>query len=383
MKGRDDRVNGSNRSPFEANGGDQEWLRFLNYMEREVRPKCKPQRETLAGGPFAWLQTLSGTSFGNKVGPLIVRFFLEQDYGPRVNAGHDFTFRSRKMELKTGTEHSTPGTFLFEQIRPQQDWDAVLCLGLCVESLVFYLLTRRSAEFFFGALVHQTIEDVHRWVLEGRPDYLDPEQIRGLFDFNYRQLVNRGIRPIGAKQREEAFAQVTNYVRQSKDDMHRVIETEVDVSVEKDDHILTGKVDLLLGGDGKLELLDFKSQPRPVEDDVRLDTYYKQLCIYAHILEHRYGKSPDRLLLYWTGEPRKRDALMVFPYRPDLVDEAGAHFDQVVGQILAGDFVVRAKPESRVCKECDIRLYCEAEGIGCGEQATPRRSSGRRVRARR
>jgi len=24
------------------------------------------------------------------------------------------------------------------------------------------------------------------------------------------------------------------------------------------------------------------------------------LCTYAHILEQRYGKRPDRLLLYWT-----------------------------------------------------------------------------------
>lgn len=150
-------MDGSNPSPFEADGGGQEWLRFLNYMEREVRPNCRPQRETLAGGPFAWLQTLSGTSFGNKVGPLIVRFFLEQEYGPRVNSGHDFTFRNRKIELKTGTEHSTPGTFLFEQIRPQQDWDAVLCLGLCIESLVFYLLTRQFVE-----------DAIEAWRQEGR-----------------------------------------------------------------------------------------------------------------------------------------------------------------------------------------------------------------------
>ncbi len=59
MTGWDDRVIGSTRSPFDANGGDHGWLRFLNYMEREVRPNCKPQRETLAGGPFAWLQTHS------------------------------------------------------------------------------------------------------------------------------------------------------------------------------------------------------------------------------------------------------------------------------------------------------------------------------------
>lgn len=48
-----------------------------------------------------------------------------------------------------------------------------------------------------------------------------------------------------------------HYVQQNQDEMQRVLETEVDVSVEKEHYILTGKIDLLLGGDGKLELLDF------------------------------------------------------------------------------------------------------------------------------
>jgi DNA helicase-2/ATP-dependent DNA helicase PcrA len=141
-----------------------------------------------------------------------------------------------------------------------------------------------------------------------------------------------------------------------------VIETEVDVSVEKDDYFLNGKVDLLLGDDQKLELLDFKSQTRPLEDDTRLRTYYLQLCIYAHILTERYGKQPDRLLLYWTGEPRREDALMEFPYRPEVIAEAGDHFDAVVRKILAKDFSIVHVPERRVCKECDFRLYCGKQG---------------------
>ena len=60
-----------------------------------------------------------------------------------------------------------------------------------------------------------------------------------------------------------------NYFHQNQDEMRRMIQTEVDVSVEKEGYILTGKVDLLLGGDGKLEtprLQDLAStnrQPRP------------------------------------------------------------------------------------------------------------------------
>jgi DNA helicase-2/ATP-dependent DNA helicase PcrA len=226
----------------------------------------------------------------------------------------------------------------------------------------YEFIPARSAEFFFGALVHQSIEEIHRWVLDGKGDPLDEAGIRELFDFNFRHLVNRGIRPIGQKQREEALAQVMNYASQNREEMKRILETEVDVSVEKEGYILTGKIDLLLGGDGRLELLDFKSQPRPSEDDARLDAYYKQLCVYAHILEQRYGKRPDRLLLYWTGEPRKEDALMIFPYHPELVEEAGAHFDRVVARILETDFTIKMPPEAKVCKECDFRAYCSREG---------------------
>ena len=92
--------------------------------------------------------------------------------------------------------------------------------------------------------------------------------------------------------KESAFTQVMNYFRQNQEEMQRVIETEVDVSVEKDGYILTGKVDLLLGGDGRLELLDFKTSPRPAHSPALLASYERQLCTYAHILETRYGKRP-------------------------------------------------------------------------------------------
>lgn len=60
-----------------------------------------------------------------------------------------------------------------------------------------------------------------------------------------------------------ASAQVMNYWRQSADAIARVQETEVDVSLEKDDYILHGAIDLVLGEDNSLEVLDFKAQVRP------------------------------------------------------------------------------------------------------------------------
>lgn len=265
------------------------------------------------------------------------------------------------------------------------------------------------------------------------------------------------VRPIGDKARDAALAQVINYFRQNRDEMRRVVQTEVDVSLEKDGYILVGKVDLLLGGDlpaprpdlffvyaiecdngshyightqdlqkrwsehlrgvasdwtrrhkarriahyeefetrreavkrehdlktghgrrflqrliqsgrarqagGKLELLDFKTSPRPKDSPELIAAYERQLCTYAHILEQRHGKRVDRLLLYWTSEPRKANALMVLPYDPKRVEEAGRHFDDAVRRIQAREFAVTTPPEAAICKECDLRMLCRSESI--------------------
>jgi DNA helicase-2/ATP-dependent DNA helicase PcrA len=221
----------------------------------------------------------------------------------------------------------------------------------------------RSAVIFFGLLVHQTIEEIHRIALDGKLDTLDEARIRELFDRTFRFLCLSDVRPIGGAAKESAFTQVMNYFRQNRDEMHRVIQTEVDVSLEKDGYILTGKVDLLLGGDGKLELLDFKTSPRPKDSPHLIAAYERQLCTYAHILERRHGRHVDRLLLYWTSEPRKEDALMVLPYDPARVEEAGRHFDETVRCIQAQEFGVTTPPEAAICKECDLKMLCRSEGI--------------------
>lgn len=220
----------------------------------------------------------------------------------------------------------------------------------------------RSAVIFFGLLVHQSIEDIHRIALDGKLDTLDEPRIRDIFDQTFRFLCLSDVHPIGDTARESAFMQVMNYFNQNQEEMRRVIQTEVDVSIEKDGYILVGKVDLLLGGDGKLELLDFKTSERSTDSRL-LATYEDQLCTYAHILDRRHGKRPERLLLYWTAEANKADALMEMQYEPERVDKAGQRFDSVVTKIQARDFRVSHVPERKICKECDLKRFCSEEGF--------------------
>jgi len=221
----------------------------------------------------------------------------------------------------------------------------------------------RAVLIAFGLLVHQTIEDIHTRTLEGRGAEVTEEYINNRFEFNFRHLMARATRKMGEEQKSAARDHVLNYWRQNQAVIARVQETEVDVSLEKDDYILHGAIDLVLGDTGSLEVFDFKAQVRPSDDQkVMLDSYYKQLCIYAHILEKRKGITPSKLHIYWTGESDKKNALMTFDFRREDVDQAAEHFDEVVKAIRAEKFAVVEAPEEKVCNECDFKPYCESVG---------------------
>lgn len=54
---------------------------------------------------------------------------------------------------------------------------------------------------------------------------------------------------------------------------------------------------------------------------------------------------------------------MALSYDPARVEEAGHHFDETVRRIQAHEFAVKKVPEPTICKECDLRMLCYAEGI--------------------
>jgi hypothetical protein len=117
-------------------------------------------------------------------------------------------------------------------------------------------------------------------------------------------------------------------------------------------------VNLLLGGDGKLELLDFKTSPRPKDSPELIAAYERRPCTYAHTLERRHRRHVNGLLLYWPSEARKEDALMVLP------TTRGAWTRQVCVSTRRCDAFRRAKfavttpPEATICKECNLTMLC-------------------------
>ncbi|SDD08756.1 DNA helicase-2 / ATP-dependent DNA helicase PcrA [Desulfurella multipotens] len=236
----------------------------------------------------------------------------------------------------------------------------------CPQQYLFYkeydFQPSRSAQVLFGSLVHHTIEDIHRAVLD-KKDFTTSD-IENWLEQNYKALLLSGLRPISQTQKEVALKQVINYFKQNQDILERISETEVDVSVEKEDYIITGKIDLLTSKDGKFEILDFKTPPKQENNSELIDRYFKQLCLYGYILKERYGKPVEKMYIYWTSEERRKDALMEMRYSEKDVEEAGRYFDEVVRKIKEENFKVSIPPDTeKVCRECDFRFYCSQNGI--------------------
>ena len=221
----------------------------------------------------------------------------------------------------------------------------------------------RTSPILFGTLVHQTIEDIHKTVLRGEAAALSEERIAAWFDTNYAYLTRRERVYLAPVVRRIALEHVLRYFRRARGEWAHLRETEVDVSLVKEAYILTGKVDLIVGADGAVELVDFKSEKKldinDPADREKLAHYRRQLEVYAHIVGERTGQTVARTHLYYTSE-EAGNPLITFPADPQAIDRTIAAFDAVVARIERQDFRIPARP-AKLCRDCDMRYYCDAK----------------------
>lgn len=220
----------------------------------------------------------------------------------------------------------------------------------------------RVGATIFGTIVHETIEDVHRAVLRNEEHLVTADNIRSWLEMNYSTASKAEHAYLGRPQIEAALRQVEKYVERNKRDWSRIREAEVDVSLVKPDYILAGKIDLIRGEDGTVEIVDFKSEKRPdaEAEAVYFDRYRRQLQVYAHLVEMKTGQHVSKMSLYYTGET-EADPKVSFPYVQEDVAATISDFDTIVHRIQRKEFSSKSK-NVKTCHNCDFRFYCKKGG---------------------
>lgn len=225
----------------------------------------------------------------------------------------------------------------------------------------------RTGAAIGGSLLHETIEDIHKAVLRGEENTLTNDNIEAWFNTNYHQLVKLNHSYIHEAQRNAILKQVLNYRDQNAEHWDEIKEAEVDVSLVKDDYILKGTIDLVKGVDGTVELVDFKSGDKPdvntTDPEKRriLNQYHRQLEVYAHLIEERYGQKVSKMHLYY---PKENDGNPRITFRYDAKDISHTikSFEEVVRRIERHDYSNYGPHCSeKHCSDCDMRFYCNSK----------------------
>ncbi len=215
----------------------------------------------------------------------------------------------------------------------------------------------RVGATFFGQLVHQTIEDVHRAALRGEADQICDENVGAWLRTNYETLAASQHNYLSPSALKAAERQVKRYIERRHGHWNDIVEAEVEIGLAKPDYIIHGTVDLIESSNGTVDVVDFKSEKRPDTDDPgMLETYRKQLMLYAHLIEEKTGKSVNKMRLYYTGE-EEGDPVIAFNRDGRSIDAIVGEFDQVAHKIMCKDYE-RRTADTRLCDNCDFRHYC-------------------------
>jgi DNA helicase-2/ATP-dependent DNA helicase PcrA len=221
----------------------------------------------------------------------------------------------------------------------------------------------QNSKYVAGQLVHRTLEYLHRMARDGRIAELSEQKINGIFERQVRALMQLHPLPIDAAQKARAWQQVLRYFQHNQEMLQQIAEAELQVQIDGGNYTLTGKIDLLVKTQQGMDLIDFKTQPRPDKDTGLLKQYEQQLHFYAHALEQSRGKRPDRLFLYWTIEERRENALEEIPYRAEKMQKMSADLNEIVENIQNEHFHVQIAPGAETCRCCDIRYLCRQDRV--------------------
>jgi len=206
----------------------------------------------------------------------------------------------------------------------------------------------------FGALVHQTIEDIHRAVLRGDKAQVCENNISEWFAANYASLSKSKRAYLAKPQQDVALAQILRYADRQADKWSAVLQAEVGVSLVKPDYIIEGKIDLIRGEGDTVELVDFKAEKKPdlhsEKDKEALERHRRQLHVYAHLIEERTGQKVSKLHIHYTGEENSVPTIS-FPTQKTAIEGTIMAFDDTVKIVLFLTYLIPiCIPHSSECK---------------------------------
>lgn len=228
-------------------------------------------------------------------------------------------------------------------------------------------------QLFFGRVVHETLDRAHRHYAGDLEDVAGGsiptnDDIERYFTEVAEALKSRNIYPMSQEAEDAALEYVQRFNRREGEALYpRVRDTEHRLESSREEFVIEGVVDVLVGADGEgREIWDYKAGQRPAGGG-ELEDYGTQLYTYAELYRYQQGEYPDRGVIYFLGEESRDEAMLEVEFQDDAVEGSIEEFEATVEAIESDreagnwfDVTPADRPSEATCVECDIRWNCPA-----------------------
>jgi len=209
-----------------------------------------------------------------------------------------------------------------------------------------------------GSLVHATLEDMNKCIIGGNIEKVTEDAIKEWFLLNYREMQEQTGYYLTGDQQDNALSQVIRYYHHRKDELGRVWKAEEEINLILPEYILQGIIDLVEGDGDTVEIVDYKTGPKPDYENhpERVEHYKKQLEIYAYLIEKRYSKTVSRMHLYYTST-LEGNPIISFDWSREAIDSTIEEITETVRHIENKDFENDVQ-NNYACRFCDMKHVC-------------------------
>lgn len=217
----------------------------------------------------------------------------------------------------------------------------------------------RIGSTLFGTIVHETIEDIHKAVLRNEIDSVTEDNINKWFEINYKTASKLNNYYLTKPQLDAALNQIKSYVDRASQNWAAIKDAEMPITLSRSKYIITGKVDLVTNNKGQYEILDFKTEKKPLinSDREKVERVRRQLEVYAYLIEQRYGIKVSGMKAYYTSESNG-NPYVSFKRDEKHIKETIKTFDTIVNEIEKKNFRGQCS-DLNMCKNCDLRFFCK------------------------
>lgn len=220
---------------------------------------------------------------------------------------------------------------------------------------IYEFKTSSDEKADMGSLVHRSLDTINH-KLKLNEEISDDEVIeicKKVYSSKFEIMENH-------EDFEDFYINVLDYLDDFNDNDLEVIDSEVPFSIEFNDFILNGKIDLIYRDGDSIKVLDYKNSEYNTNN---ISKYKSQLLTYILALENdplykEYNINTKKASIYFLQSNTPRELNI------DDDEEISAHFDEMkrVSKSINDNHFESRKSEN--CNICEFKQYCERGSDG-------------------